>query len=108
MSRTRRRSLARLAAAIMALAAAGTAPATAAQPGSGKPDAAPFVVLLKITIKPGQAEQFVAAMNAQAAASRGELGVLDFRVFQSDADPAVFYSVESYREGRFRGACEDA
>ena len=38
-------------------------------------------------------------MDAQAVASRNEAGgVLDFRVFQSDADPLLFYSVESYRD----------
>ncbi len=98
MNRPRRSGLPGLAAAIIFLATGATAPATAAQPGSGGPGAAPFVVLAKIMIKPGQVQRFVAAMDAQAAASRNESGVLDFSVFQSDADPLVFYSVESYRD----------
>lgn len=85
-------------AAIICLAIAAAAPATAAQPDPGGPSAAPFVVLATITIKPGQVQRFVAAMDAQAVASRNEAGVVDFRVFQSDADPLLFYSVESYRD----------
>lgn len=96
MNRPRHRGLPGLAAAIIFLAMAATAPVTAAQPGSGGPT--PFVVLARIMIKPGQAQRFVSAMNAQAAASRNESGVLDFRVFRSDADPLLFYSVESYRD----------
>ena len=98
MTRTRHRSLSGLAAATILLMSAVTGLAAVAQPGSSGPDAAPFVVLVKIMVKPGQAERFAAAMDAQAAASRSEAGVLDFRVYQSGADPLVFYSVENYRD----------
>lgn len=98
MTRTRHRGLPSLAAAIILLTTAVTGLAVAAQPSSTGPDAAPFVVLVKIMIKSSQAERFVAAMDAQVAASRSEPGVLDFRVYQSSADPLVFYSVESYRD----------
>lgn len=98
MTRTRHRGLSGLAAATILLVSTVTGLAVAAQPGSIGPDAAPFVVLVKIMVKPSQAERFVAAMDAQAATSRSEPGVLDFRVYQSSADPLVFYSVENYRD----------
>ena len=91
MTRTRHRGLSGLAAATILLVSAVTGLAVAAQSDSIGPDAAPFVVFVKT-------ERFVAAMDAQAAASRSEPGVLDFRVYQSSTDPLVFYSVENYRD----------
>ena len=98
MTRTRHRGLSGLAAATTLLVSAVTGLAVAAQPGSIGPDVAPFVVFVKIMVEPSQAERLVAAMDAQAAARRSEPGVLDFRVYQSSADPLVFYSVENYRD----------
>lgn len=52
-------------------------------------------LVVKITVKPDRAAEFLQLMRARIEQSRGDPAVVDFRVFGS-ADPAVFYAFESF------------
>jgi (4S)-4-hydroxy-5-phosphonooxypentane-2,3-dione isomerase len=57
-----------------------------------------LVVHVHVRIRPGQAEDFLAATLANARASLGEPGVLRFDVLRDQADPEHVVLVEVYRD----------
>jgi (4S)-4-hydroxy-5-phosphonooxypentane-2,3-dione isomerase len=57
-----------------------------------------LVVHVHVRIRPGQAEDFLAATLVNARASLGEPGVLRFDVLQDQADPEHVVLVEVYRD----------
>ena len=57
-----------------------------------------LVVHVHVRIRPGQAEEFLAATLANARASLAEPGVLRFDIIQDEADPAHVVLVEVYRD----------
>jgi len=57
-----------------------------------------LVVHVHVRIRPGRAEDFLAATLANARASLAEPGVLRFDVIQDQADPAHVVLVEVYRD----------
>ena len=57
-----------------------------------------LVVHVHVRIRPGQAEEFLAATLINARASLGEPGVLRFDVLQDQADPEHVVLVEVYRD----------
>jgi (4S)-4-hydroxy-5-phosphonooxypentane-2,3-dione isomerase len=57
-----------------------------------------LVVHVHVRIRPGQAEDFLAATVVNARASLGEPGVLRFDVLQDQADPEHVVLVEVYRD----------
>jgi len=57
-----------------------------------------LVVHVHVRIRPGQAEDFLAATLLNARASLGEPGVLRFDVLQDQADPEHVVLVEVYRD----------
>ena len=57
-----------------------------------------LVVHVHVRIRPGQAEEFLAATLVNARASLAEPGVLRFDVIQDEADPAHVVLVEVYRD----------
>jgi autoinducer 2-degrading protein len=63
-----------------------------------------LVVHVHVRIRPGQAEEFLAATLANARASLGEPGVLRFDVIQDEADPAHVLLVEVYRDSEASAA----
>ncbi len=77
----------------VAVAAPALLPAIAAGPAPQ-----PVTLAVTITVKPGQQDRFVQAMQAQIQASRGEPGVAEFNAFASQSDPLVFYTFERYRD----------
>src|SRR6266545_1259464 len=58
-----------------------------------------LVVHVHVRIRPGRAEDFLAATLVNARASIEEPGVLRFDVIQDQADPAHVVLVEVYRDG---------
>lgn len=58
----------------------------------------PVALVVVITVKPGQRDRFIQAMQAQVQASRGEPGVAEFDAFASQSDPLVFHTFERYRD----------
>ena len=57
-----------------------------------------LVVHVHVRIRPGQAEDFLAATMVNARASLGEPGVLRFDVLRDQADPEHVVLVEVYRD----------
>jgi (4S)-4-hydroxy-5-phosphonooxypentane-2,3-dione isomerase len=57
-----------------------------------------LVVHVHVRIRPGQADDFLAATLVNAQASLGEPGVLRFDVLQDEADPEHVVLVEVYRD----------
>jgi len=57
-----------------------------------------LVVHVHVRIRPGQAEDFLAATLVNARASLGEPGVLRFDVLRDRADPEHVVLVEVYRD----------
>jgi (4S)-4-hydroxy-5-phosphonooxypentane-2,3-dione isomerase len=57
-----------------------------------------LVVHVHVRIRPGRAEDFLAATLANARASLGEPGVLRFDVLRDQADPEHAVLVEVYRD----------
>jgi (4S)-4-hydroxy-5-phosphonooxypentane-2,3-dione isomerase len=57
-----------------------------------------LVVHVHVRIRPGQADDFLAATLVNARASLGEPGVLRFDVLQDQADPEHMVLVEVYRD----------
>ena len=57
-----------------------------------------LVVHVHVRIRPGQAEDFLAATMVNARASLGEPGVLRFDVLRDQADPGHVVLVEVYRD----------
>ena len=57
-----------------------------------------LVVHVHVRIRPGRAEDFLAATLVNARASLGEPGVLRFDVLQDQADPEHVVLVEVYRD----------
>ena len=57
-----------------------------------------LVVHVHVRIRPGQAEDFLAATVVNARASLGEPGVLRFDVLQDQGDPEHVVLVEVYRD----------
>ncbi len=57
-----------------------------------------LVVHVHVRIRPGQAEEFLAATLVNARASLAEPGVLRFDVIQDEADAAHVVLVEVYRD----------
>src|SRR6266705_665347 len=57
-----------------------------------------LVVHVHVRIRPGQAEEFLAATVVNAQASLAEPGVLRFDVLQDEADPAQVVLVEAYHD----------
>jgi quinol monooxygenase YgiN len=55
-------------------------------------------VVATITAKPGSEAVVHDALKALVAPTRGEEGCLGYQLFRSDADPAVFVTVEEWRE----------
>ena len=76
-----------------AMAALAPLPGIAAEPAPQ-----PVALAVTITVKPGQQNRFIQAMQAQVQASRGEPGVAEFNAFASQSDPLVFYTFERYRD----------
>jgi (4S)-4-hydroxy-5-phosphonooxypentane-2,3-dione isomerase len=58
-----------------------------------------LVVHVHVRVRPGQADDFLAASLANARASLAEPGVLRFDVIQDQADPGHLVLVEVYRDG---------
>lgn len=75
------------------MAAWAPLPGTAAEPAPQ-----PVAFAVTITVKPGQRDRFIQAMQAQLQASRGEPGVAEFSAFASQSDPLVFHTFERYRD----------
>lgn len=65
---------------------------------AAEPPPQPVALAVTITVKPGQQDRFVQAMQAQVQASRGEPGVSEFDAFASQSDARVFYTFERYRD----------
>ncbi len=63
-----------------------------------EPAPQPVALAVTITVKQGQRDRFVQAMQAQVQASRGEPGVAEFNAFASQSDPLVFHTFERYRD----------
>jgi (4S)-4-hydroxy-5-phosphonooxypentane-2,3-dione isomerase len=57
-----------------------------------------LVVHVHVRVRPGQAEEFLAATLVNARASLAEPGVLRFDVIQDEADAAHVVLVEVYRD----------
>jgi (4S)-4-hydroxy-5-phosphonooxypentane-2,3-dione isomerase len=57
-----------------------------------------LVVHVHVRIRPGQADDFLAATLVNARASLGEPGVLRFDVLRDEADPDHVVLVEVYRD----------
>ena len=57
-----------------------------------------LVVHVHVRVRPGRAEDFLAATLVNARASLGEPGVLRFDVLQDQADPQHVVLVEVYRD----------
>ena len=57
-----------------------------------------LVVHVHVRVRPGRAEDFLAATLVNARASLGEPGVLRFDVLQDQADPEHVVLVEVYRD----------
>ena len=57
-----------------------------------------LVVHVHVHVRPGQADDFLAATLVNAQASLAEPGVLRFDVIQDQADPAHVILVEVYRD----------
>jgi (4S)-4-hydroxy-5-phosphonooxypentane-2,3-dione isomerase len=57
-----------------------------------------LVVHVHVRLRPGQAEDFLAATLVNARASLGEPGVLRFDVIQDQADPEHVVLTEVYRD----------
>jgi len=57
-----------------------------------------LVVHVHVRIRPGRAEEFLAATLVNARASLGEPGVLRFDVLRDQADPEHVVLVEVYRD----------
>jgi (4S)-4-hydroxy-5-phosphonooxypentane-2,3-dione isomerase len=57
-----------------------------------------LVVHVHVRIRPGQADDFLAATLVNARASLGEPGVLRFDVLRDQADPEHVVLVEVYRD----------
>ncbi|MDP9002331.1 MAG: antibiotic biosynthesis monooxygenase [Myxococcota bacterium] len=57
-----------------------------------------FVVCVTVSIVPGQADAFIAATVANAAATRLEAGNLRFDVLRAADDPNRFFLYEVYRD----------
>ena len=73
------------------MAVLASLPSTAAEP-----PLQPVALVVTITVKPGQQDRFVQAMQAQVQASRSEPGVTEFSAFASQSDPRIFYTFERY------------
>lgn len=58
----------------------------------------PLPVVATITAKPGSETIVHDALRTLAAATRNEDGCLGYDLFQSQADPTVFVTVEQWRE----------
>jgi (4S)-4-hydroxy-5-phosphonooxypentane-2,3-dione isomerase len=57
-----------------------------------------LVVHVRVRVRPGQVEEFLATTLVNARASLAEPGVLRFDVIQDEADPAHVVLVEVYRD----------
>ena len=66
-----------------------------------------LVVHVDIAVLPDQVDAFLAATQENAAASRGEAGVLRFDVLTDRADPAHLVLVEVYRDEAAAAAHKD-
>ena len=66
-----------------------------------------LVVHVDIAVLPEQLDAFLAATEENAAASRGEPGVLRFDVLTDRADPGHVVLVEIYRDEAATGAHKD-
>ncbi len=58
----------------------------------------PLPVVAVITAKPGSEDLVREALSELVAPTRDEPGCLSYSLYQSSADPAVFVTVESWRE----------
>jgi quinol monooxygenase YgiN len=63
-----------------------------------EPASQPVALAVTITVKQGQRDRFIHAMQAQVQASRSEPGVAEFNAFASQSDPLVFHTFERYRD----------
>ena len=58
-----------------------------------------LAIWVKVRVKPGARERFLAAIEADALGSeRDEPGCLRFNVLQDAQDPSVYYFYEVYRD----------
>ena len=56
----------------------------------------PLTVIAKFQAKPGMEEQYKEELRGMVAPSRAEAGCLNYDVFQSNDDPAIFFTYENW------------
>ena len=56
----------------------------------------PLTVIAKFQAKPGQEEAYKEELREMLAPSRAEAGCLNYDVFQSNDDPAIFFTYENW------------
>jgi quinol monooxygenase YgiN len=56
----------------------------------------PLTVIAKFQTKPGLESQYKQELQGMLAPSRAETGCLNYDVFQSNDDPAIFFTYENW------------